>query len=59
MSYNMKLENFLDLQIYKQHQSQKTAALLHCAVLSNKLQCHNKCHIKLTQQQTARDRKFV
>ena len=38
MSYNMKLENFLDLQIYKQHQ--KRAALLYCAVLSNKLQCH-------------------
>jgi len=30
MSYNVKLENFLDLQTYKQNYSQKRAALLYC-----------------------------
>jgi len=29
MSYNIKLENFLDLQTYKQNKSQKRAALFH------------------------------
>jgi len=36
----MKFENLLDLQTYKQN---KTAALLYCPRLCNKLQCHYRC----------------
>jgi len=39
MSYNMKSENFLDLQTYKKLKPDDSSIIVLSGVLSNKLQC--------------------
>jgi len=46
MSYNMKLENFVDLQTYKQLKPEDNSITVLFRVLSNKLQCQYKCQLK-------------
>ena len=46
MSYNVKLENFLNLQCYKQNKSQKRAALLYCPKCLTNCSAITKCQLK-------------